>query len=579
MSNPSGWLRTLRTVRPLRPSQWYWRLRYMAERRWNRARASTLRAGFERRLPSRLERRPGFPRIDVHRADRRSSAERRAELAAGRLTLLRETRSFRGGGDWRERGDDEGNQLWTFTLHYHEWLLDLLGDAAGRDTIRGLIEEWIERTMPGTPGFNPLPWNAYGIATRLEVWAAIATELQEEGRALPRGFLESFAMQADHLSRHIEWDLRGNHLMRDARGLAVAGRFLDGRVADGWRRAADALALDQLDEQVLGDGGHFERSPMYHVHVMEDAWVVARLTDDEDARRRLSGHWLKMAGYLRWVRHPDGEIPLLNDASFGAVSHPREILAQGRVLDLELDPRLPSGGRWHGESGLAVWHGAPWSVFFDAGAVGPDEQPGHAHADTLTLECSFRGRRMVVDPGTFIYEVSDARRYDRSTAAHNTVCIDGEDSSEVWHIFRVGRRARPTLVRAHADDRTLEVEASHDGYRHLPGRPCHSRSVRTGERAPLRVLDRVRGRGSHRVSGGLLLAPEWQVQERVGGWLVSGPAGSAEIRVESSRELTLRVVRKRYHPERGKRVLTARLEWEYEGPLPLDVETILDGQP
>ena len=36
----------------------------------------------------------------------------------------------------------------------------------------------------------------------------------------------------------------------------------------------------------------------------------------------------------------------------------------------------------------------------------------------------------------------ERRRYDRSTAAHNTVSIDGTDSSEVWQIFRVGRRAK-----------------------------------------------------------------------------------------------------------------------------------------
>ena len=93
-----------------------------------------------------------------------------------------------------------------------------------------------------------------------------------------------------------------------------------------------------------------------------------------------------------------------------------------------------------------VWHGDPWSVFFDVGEVGPAVQPGHAHADSLTFECSFRGRRLVVDPGSFAYDACARRTYDRGTRSHPTVVIDGADSSEVWHVFRLGRRARPVGV-------------------------------------------------------------------------------------------------------------------------------------
>src|SRR5207247_7691896 len=71
-------------------------------------------------------------------------------------------------------------------------------------------------------------------------------------------------------------------------------------------------------------------------------------------------------------------------------------------------------------------------LVFDAGAIGPDHQPAHGHADTLSFELSHRGRRIVTDTGVFTYAPGEQRRYDRSTAAHNTVEIDRRDQSELW---------------------------------------------------------------------------------------------------------------------------------------------------
>src|SRR6267378_2144736 len=63
-------------------------------------------------------------------------------------------------------------------------------------------------------------------------------------------------------------------------------------------------------------------------------------------------------------------------------------------------------------------------VLFDAAPIGPDYQPGHAHADTLSLEVSHRGRRVLVNSGTSTYERGPERAKERGTAAHNTIVID-----------------------------------------------------------------------------------------------------------------------------------------------------------
>src|SRR6185436_7069489 len=81
----------------------------------------------------------------------------------------------------------------------------------------------------------------------------------------------------------------------------------------------------------------------------------------------------------------------------------------------------------------------PVLVIFDAAPVGPDYLPGHAHADTLSFELSWGDRRVITNSGTSTYSVGPRRAWERSTAAHNTVEIDDENSSEVWGGFRVAR--------------------------------------------------------------------------------------------------------------------------------------------
>jgi uncharacterized heparinase superfamily protein len=112
----------------------------------------------------------------------------------------------------------------------------------------------------------------------------------------------------------------------------------------------------------------------------------------------------------------------------------------------------------------------------DVGNIGPDYQPGHAHADTLSFELSFGKQRVFVNSGISEYGASPERQRQRGSAAHNTVVVADENSSEVWSGFRVGRRARPLSVRVEDLGEILRAEAAHDGYRYLAGAPRVHRS-------------------------------------------------------------------------------------------------------
>lgn len=573
---PAGVARHLRTVAYLKPSQILWRARYLAEKcGWPRPTAKWTSGALPKTAAA-------FPDAPVTHTPYPDPAKAVALLGGGVFGHLNLERQLgREQTDWC-LGRISKDRLWVATLHCHPWALALAQAARDNAEAKGLfrhyLSDWISRCVLDAPGSRELAWSPYVVATRIGWWVRAYRLLGAQGFQGDFGaaFLKNLWEQAAFLESHMEWDLRANHLLRDAAGLAWAGRFFDGPEANGWRRKAARLAEEQASEQVLPDGGHFERSPMYHLQVMDDILLLALLLEEPAVVAKLREVWRRMAEYIAWVRHPDGQIPLLNDAALNGACLPQEMLKQAAMLQVSVDDHPPRGGRHFADTGIVVWHGQPWTVFFDVGAIGPDCQPGHAHADTLTVEVSFDGQRLFVDPGTYAYDDDERRRHDRSTAAHNTVCVDGEDSSEPWSIFRVGRRAYPREVSVAVSSALLSACASHSGYDHLRGSPRHTRRIEAAEGRALTITDRIEGRGAHELEGGLLLAPEWTAVTAPGGWDLSRGETRVQIRASRAEHLELALASHSYHPEFGRELQTNRLSWRYSGPLPAHVVTTVE---
>jgi len=550
-----------------------WRMRYLVERRlhstpvtYNDSPSATYH---------------DFPDVPVFHRPSGDEQVTLDNLRRGKLYHLNRAHAIDNAEAWNS---DCGNRLWAITAHYHYWIYDLAlavrdGVPDAWDLLQYHWQAW--RTVCGRDSSSSLfAWNSFAIATRISWWIrallVLQPQLVREHSDWEAEVLNDISVQAEYLSKHIEWDLRANHVLRDAVGLAWAGRFLCGEQAKSWMRQATEIAMDQVDEQILPDGGHFERSPMYHIHIMEDVWSLQLLLEDESAREKMRCVWNSMANVLRSAQFADGQIPLLNDSAQHAVADPSYMVSLQDADDCSYDANneaSPDGQRsqFLADTGLVVWHETPWTLFFDVGDVGPDCQPGHAHADTLNAVCAWRGKQLFVDPGTYGYDRDVRRVYDRSTAAHNTVCIDGIDSSEVWDIFRVGRRARPHNVRVSIETDNLFATASHDGYRHLPGQPTHQRDVEVINHGVLRIHDRVDGSGTHQVQGGMLLDPGWEVETCLNGWKLSCSDHLVSAIIETNETVESSVVAAKYHPEYGKEIDTQRIQWTFNGPLPVDV--------
>lgn len=414
-------------------------------------------------------------------------------IGDARVRFLNQEGSILRPKDWN---DPDRDKLWLYNLHYFD---DLTAEGAGGRAAMhaALIARWMAENPPGAGN----GWEPYPTSLRIVNWIKRGLG----GAAMTPAELHSLAVQARWLAGHVEWHLLGNHLLANAKALVFAGLWFDGPEAKGWLGAGLEIYRRQIPEQVLDDGGHFERSPMYHAIILEDLmdlWNLARAYRQEGRAgfAALPAVATLMRAWLRAMSHPDGRIGFFNDAAFGIAAEPSALEAYAAGLGLEPLAPARAGMLDLRPSGYARLERGGAAALLDMAPIGPDYLPGHAHADTLSFELSVGAERVVVNGGTSVYGTGPERQAERGTAAHSTVEIDGRDSSEVWAGFRVGRRARVFDVEAgEAEDGALVAAAAHDGYRWRPGRPVHRRTWRMTD-TTLEVFDDLGGHADSAVA-------------------------------------------------------------------------------
>jgi hypothetical protein len=379
--------------------------------------------------------------------------------------------------------DPQIEKLWRYNLHYFDDLnaRDARARAAAQ---RALVSAWIA----GNPVTAGTGWEPYPVSLRIVNWI----KWFASGEPPQPDWIHSLALQARWLQARLETHLLGNHLFANAKALVFAGLFFAGPEAERWLHGGQQILAQQLPEQILPDGGQFERSTMYHALALEDVLdlinVVRAFPSPHSSRLApvLNQTASRMLFWLRCMVHPDRTLGLFNDAAEGVAPDLDELESYAARLGVTAANPAQDSHEYLRDSGyIRVARGRALALL-DVAPVGPDYLPAHAHADTLSFELSLGPQRVIVNGGTSAYGAGAQRERERGTAAHSTVEVAGCDSSEVWSGFRVGRRARPSQP-VFGDSR---VCCAHDGYRFLAGRPLHNRCWQFGA-ASLTVEDSV----------------------------------------------------------------------------------------
>lgn len=395
--------------------------------------------------------------------------------------------SYQGGGEFKflnivDRAsawnDDSKSKLWLYNLHYFDDL-NQINWGERTELHRDLINSWIEDNvrMEGNG------WEPYPISLRSVNWIKWFLS----GNQYNEKWLRNLSLQLQVLYQQLEFHLLGNHLFANAKALVFAGCFFAGDEAKNWLAKGLSILDKEIPEQILIDGGNFELSPMYHQIILTDmldlinlanCYQHPKLIDRVDSWKNIAS---RMLAWMEAMNHPDNELSFFNDSAISIAPTKNKLCAYAELLGIKAIPLSSSltvdklQATYLSESGYTIVENQCFKAILDTAKIGPDYIPGHAHADTLSFELSVFGQRVFVNSGTGEYGISDERLRQRKTAAHNTVEVDGEDSSEVWSGFRVARRAYPSIPTICNSEGAVKVSCSHNGYHRLPGRVTHNR--------------------------------------------------------------------------------------------------------
>ncbi|WP_041257658.1 alginate lyase family protein [Fibrella aestuarina] len=382
------------------------------------------------------------------------------------FTFLNQPVTFDAAIDWNYAAN---GKLWTYNLNYFAFL-DEVSEADGA----ALIHDFIRQTSQLRDGLEPYP-----TSLRLVNWRRFLMQHRLNDPLID----QHLYAQTTLLRSRLEYHLGGNHLLENACALLIMAIHFRQQL---WYRQAARLLRVELNEQILSDGGHYERSPVYHQLLTDRLLDVyetrgAQLHQIDPTLIELVGQKVGlMLGWLQAVTFRNGDVPMVNDSAHGVAPSTAQLLQRATYLNRQPTPVTL------GESGYRMLMTSRFECFIDVGPVGPDHQPGHAHADTLSFVLYADGRPLIIDVGTSTYSIGPRRDWERSTAAHNTVTVNEQNSSEVWGGFRIGRRAAVKLLR----DTPRLVIAQHTGYRQPLG-ATHVRTWHLSDDQTLVISDRV----------------------------------------------------------------------------------------
>jgi Heparinase II/III-like protein/Heparinase II/III N-terminus len=310
--------------------------------------------------------------------------------------------------------------------------------------------------------------------------------------------------------------------------------------AEHWRKFGEATLVHEMQSQVSTDGVYCELSSYYHCYAA-DFYLHALILARSNGIALPDWMWSRLNQMLEFVMHftrPDGTIPLLGDDDGGRVlmwgardyRSYRDGLCSGAVLfqrgdfkhqalefsedtlwllgpeawplfnaipihaSLELSKSYVQAGYFVQRSG---WGAADSHLVFDCGGLGAPSG-GHGHADSLSFTLFSGGHDLLIDPGTSVYNCQpDYREYFRSTAAHNSVVVDGMSQSRTRGTFDWKAKASATLLSQFSLQDIEYVDGEHDGYVHLGNGITHRRRIIYIRPDYWIVLDELGGTGEH----------------------------------------------------------------------------------
>ncbi len=454
--------------------------------------------------------------------------------------------------------------VWEHNRHQHLVVLArayrVSGDEKYVQEIVAQLRSWLEANPFGY-GMNWRSPMEQGIRLINWIWLLDFIEGAEAlTEAIRAEILYSIYLHCwDTQRKYSQGSSANNHLIGEAAGVFIATAYFKGMPnGERWYQDAKEILEREIIAQTYDSGCSKEHTfgyPYFVIQFFITCGLTARWLGDDFSPQ----YWQRLEQMIEFMgRLTQGGqyVPMIGDADDGYVldlddgqRDYRYILATGAVLFNRPDFKAWCQGRfsesawwWLGSSCHAAFNALEYtdntallsasfedagyhllqcgdqsngiSVLFDCAELGYGPIAAHGHADALSIVVRAFGYDLLVDPGTYdYYTYPEWRDYFRSTLAHNTVGIDGEEQSEMQGRFLWGRRAKSKLIAWEASDNRTKVVGEHDGYGRLADPVIHRRTLElTHEARTLTIIDEVKALAAHDVTISFQLGEQCEIE-------------------------------------------------------------------
>lgn len=423
------------------------------------------------------------------------------------------------------------------------------------EKILQIVVEWIDAN-PYPYGVNWTSGIELAVRVANTIWAISflnGHELKEKDKDALNTFM---FCHARHLFRfQSKYSSNNNHAIAEAFGLFLTGVvFPFYKNSTEWRQHGQKILERECLRQILPDGGSYEYSTTYLSFVFDFFLLFKWICDNKDIsyNPKLDERLEKSCEYLCALMDSKGNIPNIGDQdsavliNFGLDNQEnlQSILNTGYVLfgreefkrdnfpDIKtamlMGDRVdsltgtlqtpPPQAKLLTDSGLGVVRGLAKDkgVLFvgNATPLGMPPLYAHGHLDALSVYLSVDGKEILVDPGTYLYHSGGKwRRYFRSTAAHNTIRINGQDMTEQVGDFMFGTPYAITEHSMQQNGDKVSWKAGHNAYQNLPARVSHTRQADLSlSSGVLDIIDLLKGEQNFRIEQFFHFHPQCNVE-------------------------------------------------------------------
>ena len=358
---------------------------------------------------------------------------------------------------------DPPSDEWAAALLGFGWLRHLRAAESGitRANARALVDEWI--SVQGS--WHATAWQPEIMARRITAWLSQAPLiLHDADDQFYRRFLRSLVRQVRYL-RHTAIEARdGVPRMQALVALTYAALCMSGQARH--LRGTIKQLVDEIERQVLPDGGHISRNPGALIDLLLDFLPLRHAFQARNIPPppQLNNAIDRMMPMMRFFRHGDGAFAHFNGMGPTLSDLMATILAYDDARGTPL-ASLPHSGYQRIDAGELM-------LIMDAGGPPPLSVSQEAHAGCLSFELSQGLQRIVVNCGLPRTNRQTWRQVARATAAHSTVTFNDTSSCRFLEGSPFKRLLGTPIVSGPGDIQVSREErgdavilrAAHDGY-------------------------------------------------------------------------------------------------------------------